>query len=165
MELRDPALNIIFKKLGEAPEEKFVKNLYGIYAGPNNPQTPTVGKDYRVLHDNYDLAQIDETDANALQHDHDYDNIPPGGLRGFKGVMDEKSTKANEDFIKRARITVAKYEKGEKDDITGKPVTKAAADAAVKYGWGSWKSFRAAENVKKAAKTLNGMNGIKLPGQ
>lgn len=69
-------------------------------------------------------------------------------ISGFKGVMDDRSSKPNNDFIKRASKTVEKYENKEKDDITGKPVTKQTADAAAKYGWKSIKSFRAVEHLK-----------------
>ena len=47
------------------PEDSFVKNLYGIYEEGDNPQLPKVRGNYKVLFDDYSLAPIDETDANA----------------------------------------------------------------------------------------------------
>lgn len=47
------------------PEDSFVKNLYGIYQGGDNPQLPKVRGNYKVLFDDYSLAPIDETDANV----------------------------------------------------------------------------------------------------
>jgi hypothetical protein len=62
--------------------------------------------------------------------------------------MSRKSTPANEAYRKRAADIVEKEKKGEKDVITGKPVTKKAAKAAHKYAEEGWKSFRYAETVK-----------------
>jgi len=87
------------------------------------------------------LPPIDETDASAEQHDHDYDAKK---LSGLGGVLSKKSSDANNAYIKRADRTIEKYKNGEKDDVTGKPVTKDAADAA-KSGKGL---FKAAENLK-----------------
>jgi len=129
-------------------EAKFVKNLHGIYQGGDNPQLPLVGEDYRILHDNYELDPIDETDANAKQHDRDYNRYE---LAGFGGIMDEKSTQANEDYNKRAAVTIEKYEKGENDSVTGKPVTKDTKEAA-EFGK---KGFNAAENIKRDMKPEN----------
>lgn len=47
------------------PEDSFVKNLYGIYQGGDNPQLPKVRGNYKVLFDDNSLAPIDETDANV----------------------------------------------------------------------------------------------------
>ena len=116
--------------VGLSVEYKFVKNLYGIYQGGDNPQLPIVGKDYRKRFDNYRLEPINETDATAKQHDIGFDNAVPGGLKGVKGIMDEKSTDANVKYIKSAKKIIEKYKKKEKDDVTGKPVTKEAAEAA-----------------------------------
>jgi hypothetical protein len=129
-------------------EARFVKNLHGIYQGGDNPQLPKVGGDYRKLYDNYDLAPIDETDANAKQHDLDYDMYK---LAGFSGIMDDNSTKANQDYNKRAAATIEKYVKGENDSVTGKPVTKETKEAA-EFGK---KGFNAAENVKRDMKPEN----------
>ena len=124
-----------------------IKNLYGVYAGADNPKKYWEQPDPKTgeYKDDYSLPPIDETDANALQHDHDYDYLY---ISGFSGVMDDRSTPANEAFMKRADKTVEKYKKKEKDGITGKPVTKQAADAAYKYSRGGIKSFETAEEVK-----------------
>ena len=129
-------------------EARFVKNLHGIYQGGDNPQLPKVGGDYRKLYDNYDLEPIDETDASAKQHDIDYDKHK---LAGFSGIMDEKSTPANQDYIKRATATIEKYEKRENDSVTGQPVNKATKEAA-EFGK---KGFNAAENIKRDMKPEN----------
>ncbi|WP_121356790.1 RHS repeat-associated core domain-containing protein [Flavisolibacter nicotianae] len=144
---------VIFKvDEGYRPDEvRWSKNIYGIYQGPDNPRMPKVGKNYNVLYDDYRLAPIDEADANAKQHDQDYDAVK---VRGLGGVMDSKSTPANEAYIKRAGIIEEKQKKGEKDNITGKPVTKEAAKAAKK---GS-EFFQAAESLKK-------MKGMRIPTQ
>jgi RHS repeat-associated protein len=115
---------------GMSVEYKFVKNLYGIYQGGDNPQLPKIGKNYEKRYDDYSLEPIDETDATAKQHDKDYDNAAPGGLKGAKGIIDDRSTAANVKYIKAAKKIIDKQKKGEKDDVTGKPVTKKAAEAA-----------------------------------
>jgi len=126
-------------------EMKFERNRYGIYQGERNPKIPEIGGDPNNLKDTYILPPIDEADANAMQHDKDYDKY---NLRGFSGVMDARSSKANEDYIKRAETIIEKYKKGDKDYITGKPVTKEAADAA-KFGM---KWFKIAESLKNIPK-------------
>ncbi len=123
---------------------RFEKNIYGIYQGGNNPKLPIKdGKftKYTRNYDNYDLRPIDETDANAKQHDLDYDE---NKIAGLSGILSKKSTKANEEYIQRADRTVEKGEKGEKDNVTGKPVTKEAVEAA-KFGK---KWFKVAEALK-----------------
>ena len=117
-------------------------NMHGIYQGPNNRQLPREGETYTKKYDNYDLDPIDETDANAKQHDLDYDGED---IRGFGGILSKRSSKANEDYIKRAEKTIEKHEKGEKDNVTGKKVTKETAKAA-KFGKGA---FQTAETLKK----------------
>ncbi|MEO5889697.1 MAG: RHS repeat-associated core domain-containing protein [Ferruginibacter sp.] len=139
-----PGVEYYIIKSGEAPEGHFEKNNYGIYQGGNNPKLPIVGKNYKDVHDDYSLKPINETDANAKQHDLDFDNAVPGGLQGYEGVVDPRSSKANNDYIKRADKTIQKYDKKEKDDVTGKPVRKEAADAA-KFGK---KLFKIAEQGK-----------------
>ena len=123
-----------------------VTNIYGIYQGGDNPKLPTLGKNVFDKHDDYSLASIDETNANAKQHDLDYDFYK---LAGVSGIFDKRSTKANEDYISRADKTIKKFDnrKGEKDDITGKSVTKEAKDAA-EFGK---KWFKRAEYQKKPA--------------
>jgi hypothetical protein len=104
---------------------------------------PKVGGNYKKLYYDYSLAPIDEADANAKQHDLDYDRF---NLAGLKGIIDERSTKANEDYIQRANKLIEKLKKGKKDDITGKPVTEKAKDAAV-FGK---RAFQLAEELKNA---------------
>lgn len=48
------------------------------------------------------------------------------------------------DYIKRADVIIEKYSNGEKDNVTGKPVSKDTKDAA-EIGK---KGFKAAENIK-----------------
>lgn len=125
--------------------DRFDKNIYGIYQGGDNPQLPIKDGQYTKYtknYDNYDLPPIDETDANAKQHDLDYDK---DHIAGVSGILSKKSSKANEDYIKRADNTIDKYKKGEKDAVTGKPVTKEAKKAA-EFGK---KWFRYAENLKR----------------
>ena len=143
---------------GMSVEYKFVKNLYGIYQGGDNPQLPKIGKNYEKRYDDYSLEPIDETDATAKQHDLDYDNAKPGGLKGVGGILDDRSTAANVKYIKSAKKIIDKYKKGEKDAVTGKPVTKEAANAA-EFGL---KGFTKAENLK--GKDENGNKKENKPG-
>lgn len=129
-------------------KEKFKKNMYGIYQGPENPRLPKVGAFWTDEEDYYDLEPIDETDANARQHDIDFDNAAPGGLKGFWGVLDARSSKANDDYSERAEKTIQKYENREIDAVTCKPVTKEAAEAA-DFGR---RNFRAVERLKNEPK-------------
>jgi len=46
------------------------------------------------------------------------------------GVLDDRSSAANAKYIKTAKKIIDKQKKGEKDEVTCKPVTKEAADAA-----------------------------------
>ncbi len=124
---------------------RFEKNIYGIYQGGNKLKLPI--KDYMFTkytrkYDNYDLVPIDETDANAKQHDLDFDEKR---IAGLSGILSKKSTKANEDYIERANRAIEKDVKGEKDDVTGGPVTKEAVEAA-KFGK---KWFKITEVLKK----------------
>ena len=138
---------------------------HGIYAGDMNPKQFWKKPDSDGKHpDDYSLSPIDETDANAKQHDLDYDAVPPSGIAGFAGVMDERSSKANNDFIKRADKTTKKYTKGQNDDITGKPVTKKTSEAgqkAARTGGLGLRSFKFAEDVKSARSNLNKMKGVR----
>ena len=109
-------------------ERRFDKNYHGVYQGPNNPKEywkiPDEKGNYQ---DWYGLSPVDETDANAKQHDLDYDKVNAAGIGG---VLSNKTKSADEAYIGRANKTIAKYKSGKNDDITGKPVTKEAANAA-----------------------------------
>mgnify|MGYP001048332609 CR=1 FL=1 len=122
------------------------KNMYGIYNGPNNPKKywEPIGPNGERP-DDYSLSPIDETDLSGKIHDQDYDDLR---LTGLSGVMDSKSTPANEAYRKRSAEIGRKYKNSENDIITGKPVTKEAADAAHKYAEKGVKSFKFAERVK-----------------
>jgi RHS repeat-associated protein len=129
---------------------KTIKNTeYGVYAGPNNHkkywEEPDADGNYP---DDYSLSPIDETDANAMQHDLDFDEFL---IAGLSGTLDARSSKANNDFIERADRTTEKYKNRELDNITGKPVKKAASDAgqaAARSGGFGLKSFKFAEFLK-----------------
>jgi len=110
-----------------AVSSRFDTQLHGIYQGPNNPKLPKVGGSRYSEDWNYELAPIDETDANAKQHDLDFDKRK---LEGFPGVMDFESTPANEAYIRRANATLEKTANGGVDNVTGKPVTPETAKAA-----------------------------------
>ena len=105
-----------------------VKNSHGVYQGDQNPrkfwESPNEKGEYPY---DYGLGPISETDANAMQHDKDYDAL---GAEGFGGVLDIKTKKADEDYIQRADKVINKYKTGQNDAITGKPVTKDAKSAA-----------------------------------
>lgn len=124
------------------------KNMHGVYQGPNNPkkywEKPNDEGEYP---DYYGLDPIDETDANAKQHDLDYDKE---GILGAGGVLDPKSTKANEDYIDRANETINKYESGGTDNVTGKKVTEETKKAA-SFGKGA---FKMVETMKSKPKPL-----------
>ncbi|MBC7552948.1 MAG: hypothetical protein H7257_03105 [Taibaiella sp.] len=124
-----------------------VKNLYGVCVGGNNPKKYWAGLNEKGEYDDdYDLSPINEADLNGMLHDKDFDKLK---LTGLSGTLSPKSSNANKDYIKRAHKVVDKYKKGEKDNITGKPVTKDAADAAADFGWrNEFESFRAAEDTK-----------------
>jgi RHS repeat-associated protein len=123
-----------------------VKNFYGVYNGPENPkkywEKPNEKGEYP---DDYSLPPIDEADLNGKIHDQDYDKL---NLKGLPGVLDDRSTPANEAYRERAAKIVDKQKKGEKDAVTGKPVTEKTAKAAHKYAEEGIKSFRAAEQLK-----------------
>jgi RHS repeat-associated protein len=135
----------IIRHDGMPMERKFTKNLYGIYQGADNPKLPKIGGNYNKLYDDYNLAPIDETDATAKQHDLDYDKHK---LTGVNGILDDKSTSANMKYNKSADKIIEKQKKGEKDAVTGKPVTVEAAEAA-KFGK---KWFNVAEDLKENLK-------------
>lgn len=105
-----------------------IKNLHGIYQGSDNPkkywEQPDENGEYP---DDYQFPPIDETDAAAKQHDIDYDEK---GISGVSGVLSEESKEANEGYIKRADKIIDKYNKGENDSYTGKPVSKETKEAA-----------------------------------
>ncbi len=127
-----------------------VKNLYGVYNGADNPKKYWESSNAKGEYpDDYSLPPIDEADLNGMIHDQDYDLLH---LSGFYGVMDNKSTPANQAYRARAAKIVDKYQKGQTDAVTLKPVTKEAAQAAHIYAEEGVKSFKTAENVKK---TLN----------
>ena len=139
-------------------EYNFVTNLYGIYQGGDNPQLPEIGKNYKKRYDDYSLKPIDETDAAAKQHDKDYNNAAPGGLKGRMGVLDDRSSSANGKYIKTAKKIIEKQKKGETDEVTGKPVTKEAADAANfgKNGFTAVEALKGKDdegNIKKKEKS------------
>lgn len=73
-----------------------VKNMYGVYNSPDNPkkywEKPNAKGDYP---DDYSLPPIDEADLNGMKHDLDYDALK---LSGLSGIMDEKSTPANQAY-------------------------------------------------------------------
>jgi hypothetical protein len=97
---------------GNRPDEVgFVNNSYGIYQGGDNPQLPKMGQNYKKLFVDYSLAPIDETNANAKQHDLDYDKEK---IAGLTGVLSKKSSEANAAYIKRAQKTIDKFKKGQK---------------------------------------------------
>jgi RHS repeat-associated protein len=108
-------------------KSEFKKNLHGIYQGGDNPKLPKIGGSPSVVFDDYSLEPIDETDATAKQHDKDYDKVE---VAGVSGILSDKSTEANVKYIYAAKKIVDKYVKGEKDAITGKPVTKETKEAA-----------------------------------
>jgi len=96
-------------------------NSYGIYQGANNPkrywEQPNDDGEYE---DDYQFEPIDETDLNAYLHDKDFDAKK---IKGIGGTFGSESTKANENYIKRANETISKYEKNGTDNVTGKKVT------------------------------------------
>ena len=126
-------------------QPNIANSVYGIYGGDKNPQLPKKGGDPNKLFDDYSLAPIDETDAGAKKHDINYDK---DNLKGFSGVMDAKSTPANNALIKDATNVLDKVAKKENDAITNKPVTEKAAKAASFMK----KGFSAAETLKNATK-------------
>ncbi len=101
-------------------EMKFERNRYGIYQGERNPKIPEIGGDPNNLKDTYILPPIDEADANAMQHDKDYDKV---GASGLKGVLSGKTIEADEGYIKRANKIIVKFFKGEKDEISNNKIT------------------------------------------
>jgi hypothetical protein len=94
--------------------QDWTENMDGsVYMGSDNPPAINSQEDYR-------REPQDEADAIAKEHDQDYDNAAPGGLKGAKGVMDERYSPANEKAIKSAEQLLNK----KIDKITGKAVTK-----------------------------------------
>jgi RHS repeat-associated protein len=142
-------------KVQKVEAKALVKNYHGIYQGPNNPQLPKVGGSPSEVFDDYSLSPLDETDKIAKQHDIDYDKA--GKLKGIEGVMDSRSTKANEDYIKAADGIIEKYEKGRTDTVTGKPVTKETKDAA-SFGRGGFKKAEGLKSNPADSKTREQFN-------
>lgn len=140
--------NLVDEKTGNTLSWRLDKNMHGIYQGPDNPKLPKVGEGRYPVYDDYSLPPIDETDANAKQHDRDYDK---DNLKGLGGVMDSKSSKANYDYIKRADETISKGETGGTDKITGKPVTTETMDAA-KSGKSGFKAAEAVKGMRDAVR-------------
>jgi RHS repeat-associated protein len=127
-----------------------IKNTeHGVYAGPNNPKQFWKKPDSDGKYpDDYSLPSIDETDENAKQHDKDFDVFD---IDGLSGTLDARSSKANNNFIKRSDKTTEKYLKKENDNITGMPVTKKTSDAgkkAARTGGLGFRSFKFAEFLK-----------------
>jgi len=124
----------------------FTKNMYGIYQGSDNPRLPTKGGDVNQTDWDYSLEPIDRQDAAAKMHDLKYDDLFPK-QEGFKGVMSVSTTSANLDAAKAGLVTIYNGAVGNKDQISGKPVTSDAVVAGAKmYG-----GFVAAEIVKAPA--------------
>ena len=101
--------------------DDYSENWFGsIYIGPNNPQTEDGAYDYR-------REPQDEADKAALEHDKNYDDVEAVGA---SGVLSSKTTPADIELIKATQKTLNKG-KGEKDAVTGKPVsTKTKARAS-----------------------------------
>lgn len=57
------------------------------------------------------------------------------------------------------------YDKGENDNVTGKPVTEKAVKSAHKYAEKGIMSFKAAEEAKDVRNNLNEMEGVRISGQ
>ncbi len=125
--------------------EEFEQNSHGIYQGNNNPKLPKIGGDWNDTYYNYDLEPIDEADANAKQHDLDYDVF---GLEDLLGVLDARSTKANYDYIDRAKDILRRFDLGEIDEYTNKKISQETADAA-NFGL---QGFKIAEYLKNDIK-------------
>lgn len=98
------------------------------------------------------FPQIRRIYKGTMQHDKDYDKY---GLAGPSGVMDEKSTEANNDYIARGIKTILKQQAGGIDNVTMKPVTKETAKAAAK----GIVVFSVIEKVKDEMKTTKGGGG------
>jgi RHS repeat-associated protein len=109
--------------------QRFEENIYGVYQGGNNPkkywEKPDINRNYP---DWYGLSPVDETDANSMLHDLDYDKVNAAGLKSV--VLDKRTVAADNAYINRANKTIEKYKAGENDDITGVPVTEQAKKAA-----------------------------------
>ncbi|TAH40913.1 MAG: hypothetical protein EYC69_09775 [Bacteroidetes bacterium] len=133
---------------------EFKKNLYGIYQGGENPQLPKKGQNPNKLYDDYSLEPIDEADANAKQHDLDFDL---DNLSGLSGILDDRSTPANVKYIKNAKKIEEKYKRQENDAVTNKAITKQAVNAST-FGKKWFKRF---ESLK--GNDENGNKKTKLP--
>ena len=148
--------------VGSMPS-KFVKNnIYGIYAGSENPQLPSIGGNPYVVKDDYSLKPIDEVDAAAKKHDLAYDKLL---LKGFDGIMDDLSGSANTDAANEAGDVMTRYQNANQkgtvatDKVSGKPITQSEFEGAMKIHDG----FKAAEAVK-AVKNAPG-NAAKAVGE
>lgn len=108
-------------------KSEFVKNLYGIYQGGDNPKLPKIGGSPTELFDDYSLPPINETDATAKQHDLDFDKVKAAGV---SGILSPSTTSANVKYIMAAEKIAKKFEEGKKDNVTKKPLTKEAKEEA-----------------------------------
>ncbi len=147
-------------KQKDKPKVEFVtNNVYGIYTGSKNPKLPEIGKDYRLLNDDYRLAPIDAVDALAKQHDIDYD---VDKITGLTGVLSKASTPANEKFIAGMELINQQSALGSCDPITGREFTK---EELKKGNWAS-KQFQRVESFKgkklEEPARLNNFEPVKL---
>jgi RHS repeat-associated protein len=137
---KGPGVEYVLHERGPDGKDKIfslmIVNNHGIYQGSDNPRKVWEKRDENGEYPyDYSLDPIDETDANAMQHDKDFDEQ---GLEGMSGTFDVRSSEANEGYIDRANETIEKYDNKGLDNVTGEPVTKKAADAA-KVGRGFFK--------------------------
>ena len=145
-------------------ESKFVKNnIYGIYAGSENPKLPKLGGSADVVYDDYSLAPIDEVDAVAKKHDLAYDKQ---NIVGFDGVMSDASTKANLEAANEAGDVMSRYQAANKkgdvavDKVSGKPITQSEFEGAMKIHDG-FKAAEVVKDIKRASKKAS-ENGQKI---
>ena len=127
-------LNGNFVKGDNELMDDYTGNMLGsIYIGANNPPKVNGQDDYR-------REPKDEAGAIAKQHDKDFDNAVEGGLKGFSGTMDDKSTPLNEKALKAANELLTK----KIDRITGRPVTDLTRKRAKRITQFKW-----AERLKR----------------
>jgi len=113
-------------------ETHFIKNLYGIYAGGDNPMYA-----YKKIYDkqqfgqmtvhslskqyDYELNPIDLTDQGAYYHDQEYDAVNAVGLASLES--DPYTIEADINAVNTWRNVLTLAENGQNDPVRGKPIS------------------------------------------
>jgi RHS repeat-associated protein len=94
---------------------------YGIFGGGNNPMIPTIGDDYKKLHNDLTLDPIDEYDAQYKNHDQGFKD---GGIETKKQSFENDGAFVpNRNLLRGIKEVNKKWRQGKSDAVTGKKIT------------------------------------------